>query len=78
MLCHRIIKIVVFLFYIVQQSVSAYQKYEDDSTSYLSHFSGFIIGFLIGFVALENREGLRKDKAVKTNISRKIVKKINF
>ena len=59
MLCHRIIKIAVFLFYIVQQSVSAYQQYEDDSTSYLSHLSGFVIGFLIGFVALENREGLR-------------------
>ena len=61
MLCHRIIKIAVFLFYIVQQSVSAYQQYEDDSTSYLSHLSGFVIGFLIGFVALENREGLRKN-----------------
>lgn len=52
---YRILKIAVFLFYILQQSVSAHQKYVDDSTSYLSHLSGFIIGFLIGFVALENR-----------------------
>lgn len=60
LLYHRILKIAVFLFYILQQSVSAHQKYVDDSTSYLSHLSGFIIGFLIGFVALENRKGLIK------------------
>ena len=55
---HRIIKIVVFLFFIIYQSVNAYDKhtgYENDSTSYLAHLSGLCFGFLIGFIALENR-----------------------
>ena len=61
---YRIIKIIVFLFFMIYQSVSAYNKHygqENDSTSYLAHCSGLSFGFLIGFIALENRNRFNKN-----------------
>ena len=55
----RAVKIVLFLSYIILETVLAYLQPEDNNspTSYTAHIWGGVVGFLIGYLVMVNRKG---------------------